>query len=233
MAMQLFDLAGADEAIRFSPYCWRVKMALAHKGLKAEHSAWHFTEKDRIAFSGHQKVPVLCDGDTTLGDSWLILQYLDETYPDKPLFAASPASLLFFRHWVERSVQPLLFRCVVADIHSLLTDEDQSYFRTTREQMLGSSLEAVQAEKNEHRRALQTVLEPIRATLSEQDFMCGAQPTAADYLLFGAFQWCRNVSEFQLLPEASAVFDWRERLLDLHGGYARSAKGFEVFGAQM
>ena len=33
MAITLYDLAGADEHRRFSPYCWRTKMALAHKGL--------------------------------------------------------------------------------------------------------------------------------------------------------------------------------------------------------
>ena len=28
MAIEMFDLAGADEALRFSPYCWRIRMAL-------------------------------------------------------------------------------------------------------------------------------------------------------------------------------------------------------------
>jgi glutathione S-transferase len=31
MAIQLYDLAGAEDDRRFSPYCWRVKMALQHK----------------------------------------------------------------------------------------------------------------------------------------------------------------------------------------------------------
>jgi hypothetical protein len=31
--MQLYDLAAAEPERRFSPYCWRIKMALAHKGL--------------------------------------------------------------------------------------------------------------------------------------------------------------------------------------------------------
>ena len=29
MAMKLYDLAGADANLRFSPYCWRAKFALA------------------------------------------------------------------------------------------------------------------------------------------------------------------------------------------------------------
>ena len=33
---KLYELAGADENRRFSPYCWRARMALAHKGLEVE-----------------------------------------------------------------------------------------------------------------------------------------------------------------------------------------------------
>ncbi|MDE1903950.1 MAG: glutathione S-transferase N-terminal domain-containing protein, partial [Alphaproteobacteria bacterium] len=38
--LKLFDLAGADDDRRFSPYCWRVKLALAHKGLPVETVPW-------------------------------------------------------------------------------------------------------------------------------------------------------------------------------------------------
>ncbi len=64
--MKLYDLAGADNDLRFSPNCWRIKMALEHKGLVAETVPWHFVEKDAIAFSGQKAVPVLVDGDTSL-----------------------------------------------------------------------------------------------------------------------------------------------------------------------
>ena len=35
-AIRMYDLAGADPARRFSPYCWRIRMALAHKNLSVE-----------------------------------------------------------------------------------------------------------------------------------------------------------------------------------------------------
>jgi hypothetical protein len=35
MALKLFELVGADEARPFSPFCWRTRMALAHKVLSA------------------------------------------------------------------------------------------------------------------------------------------------------------------------------------------------------
>ncbi|MDE2478632.1 MAG: glutathione S-transferase N-terminal domain-containing protein, partial [Betaproteobacteria bacterium] len=58
-SLRLFDLAGADEQRRFSPYCWRTRMALAHKGLPVHTIAWRFTDKQAIAASGQGKVPVL------------------------------------------------------------------------------------------------------------------------------------------------------------------------------
>jgi hypothetical protein len=36
MAIKLYDLAGAETDRRFSPYCWRARMALAYKGLEVE-----------------------------------------------------------------------------------------------------------------------------------------------------------------------------------------------------
>lgn len=48
----MYDLACADETVRFSPYCWRIKYALAHKGIKCDYKAWHFAQKDMLKPSG-------------------------------------------------------------------------------------------------------------------------------------------------------------------------------------
>jgi hypothetical protein len=72
MAIVMHDLAGADPALRFSPYCWRTRMALAHKGLEVETIPWRFTERDALAFSGQGRVPVIRDGErvvSTVGRS--------------------------------------------------------------------------------------------------------------------------------------------------------------------
>ena len=233
MAIKLYDLAAADENVRFSPFCWRVKMVLAHKGLDADHLAWRFSEKDRLAFAAHDKVPVLCDGDTTVSDSWNIIQYLEKTYPEKPVFYPDAESALFYKLWVERSILGLVFQCIVADIHGTLTEQDQAYFRQTREKMFGTSLEEVQSGREKKRKALNAALEPVRATLAVQPFICGEQASVADYLLFSCFQFARCTSEYQLLSQDSAVYDWRERMLDLHDGYARKAKGFALSGADI
>jgi glutathione S-transferase len=74
--IKLYDLAGAEADRRFSPYCWRVRLALEHKRQAVETVPWRFTEKDEIAFSGQGKVPVVLDGDRILSGSWNIAEYL-------------------------------------------------------------------------------------------------------------------------------------------------------------
>ncbi|MFQ5955614.1 MAG: glutathione S-transferase N-terminal domain-containing protein [Kiloniellales bacterium] len=83
MSILLYELVGRDDR-RFSPHCWRSRMALAHKGLDAERVAVKLTDKDKIAFSGQKLVPMLTDGDRTVADSWAIACYLEDTYPDRP-----------------------------------------------------------------------------------------------------------------------------------------------------
>src|SRR5205823_2688072 len=85
MAIKLYDLAGAEDDRRFSPYCWRVKMALKHKGLDFETIPWRFTEKDALAPYKSTTVPVLVDGSNSVYDSWAIAVYLDEVYPSRPV----------------------------------------------------------------------------------------------------------------------------------------------------
>ena len=37
MTIELYDLVGRDERM-FSPYCWRIRMALEHKQLKYKNN---------------------------------------------------------------------------------------------------------------------------------------------------------------------------------------------------
>jgi glutathione S-transferase len=47
MTIKMYDLAGAEPERRFSPFCWRTKMALAHKGLEVETIPWRYADKLR------------------------------------------------------------------------------------------------------------------------------------------------------------------------------------------
>src|SRR5207245_1616379 len=118
MTVTLYDLAGAEDDRRFSPFCWRTRLALAHKGLAVEAVPWRFTETDKIAFSGQGKVPVIVDGGKTVFDSWTIADYLDATYPERPLLASLRERALakFVGAWTETVLHPGLARLIVVDV---------------------------------------------------------------------------------------------------------------------
>jgi glutathione S-transferase len=222
----MYDLAAADENVRFSPYCWRIRMALAHKQLEAETIPWRFTEKQAIAFSGQGFVPVLRDGATVVHDSWAIAAYLDEAYPDRPPLMAGPearALASFVRDWAQTIVHPAVTRAIMPDLFSVLADCDKDYFRQSREKRLGVPLEQVGLPPDQAIPALGRALAPARLTLTAQPFLCGDAPAFADYVLYAPFQWARAVSPLDLLPDNDALTSWRERMLDLFGGLARNA----------
>jgi glutathione S-transferase len=84
MPITMYDLAGAEAERRFSPFCWRSRMALAHKGLAVETVPWRFTEKDRLPQPNQGRVPVIVDDGRVIHDSNAIADYLEERYADRP-----------------------------------------------------------------------------------------------------------------------------------------------------
>lgn len=229
MALALYELAGKDGR-RFSPYCWRARLALAHKGLEAALLPVRFTEKASIAFSGQKLVPVLTDGANTIADSWAIAGYLEEAYPERPsLFgcATGRACARFVHFWLESQVFPPLFRAVVADIYDHIDPADRDYFRATREKRLGCTLEETRAQRTENLERFRAALEPVRKSLAERPYLSGDEPAYPDYLVFSLFQWVRGSSPLAVVAPDDPVNPWRCRMLDLYDGLARSVPAYD------
>jgi glutathione S-transferase len=229
MPITMYDLAGSEADRRFSPFCWRARMALAHKGLAVETVPWRFTEKDKLPAPNEGRVPVIVDSGKVVHDSSAIAEYLEAEYPDRPsLFGGDGARGLtrFVQNWTETVLQVGLIRLVVLDIHRHIGPEDQAYFRSSREPRFGATLEEVVRDRDARLPAFRASLDPLRRTVERQDFVAGAGPAYADYIVFGAFQWARSISEFELLAADDPVRQWRRRMLDLHGGVARQTRAY-------
>jgi glutathione S-transferase len=231
MTLKLFELVGADPTRPFSPYCWRTRMALAHKGLTAETIPWCFTERQAIAPHQSDKVPVLLDGETSVADSWKIANYLEDHYPERPsLFGGEGGRAMgrMINWWGDVVIVGGIFPLIAADIPEHLKPEHVSYFRTTREARLGKPLEAAKAERDTTVEGFRRTLDPMRLTLKTQAYLGGDRPNYADYIVFGGFQWARVISPFKLLADNDPVHAWRERLLDAFDGLARQSPGYDL-----
>jgi glutathione S-transferase len=229
VAITLYDLAGSEAARRFSPFCWRAKMALAHKGLAAATVAWRFTEKDKLPQPNAGRVPVLVDDGRVVHDSTAIAEYLETRYAGRPsLFGGDAGRALtgFVQNWTETVLQTGIIGFVVLDIWRHIGPEDQAYFRRSREERFGRSLEAVVADRTARLPAFRESLAPLRRTVERQQFLAGEAPAYADYIAFGAFQWARAISDFELLAADDPIAAWRGRLLDAFDGFARKSPAY-------
>jgi hypothetical protein len=126
MGLHLYDLAGAQVERRFSPYCWRAKLALAHKGLAFDTIPWHFTDKDAIAFSG-----AVCPCWST---AIVLFSIPGRSRPTSRTsirivhrcsVVMAVAQLL--NAWADTVVNGGIARLIITDILSVLDEKDRSY----------------------------------------------------------------------------------------------------------
>ncbi|WP_274629396.1 glutathione S-transferase family protein [Arvimicrobium flavum] len=225
MTILLYDLVGQDPARPFSPHCWKVAMALAHKGLAFRSVPTPFTGVAGVEGGFSRTVPVIRDGEKLVADSFDIALYLEDAYPDRPsLFGGEGGKAMarFVERWTQHTIHPFLGAAAIMDIHDRLAPADQAYFRDSREKRnLGRTLESVASEREARHPEFLKKLEPLRSLLTYQPFIGGSSPLFADYIVFGAFQWVRVTSTFAFLPEDDPLTAWVGRCLDLHGGVGR------------
>ena len=98
-----------------SSAAYRVRIALELKGVAREDVFVHLRrgeqrEPDYRELNPQGLVPTLCDGDTAIGQSLAILEYLEEKHPEPPLLPKDPAGRARVRQ---------LALAVACDIHPL------------------------------------------------------------------------------------------------------------------
>lgn len=215
MSIKLYDLCGTDANNRFSPTCWRTKLSLVHKGLDFEAIAVPFTKIAETVKGDVKTLPTIVDGATEVTDSFDIAVYLEEKYPDAPsLFGGEKGVALanFVKSWTNTTLNPAIAGLIVKDIHDVLAEPDQKYFRETREAMFKRTLEDVQAGRDERIEAFRATLTPLRAMLKEQPFIGGESALYADYIVYGSLKWLTKIASFDAFATDDIVKTWFDRI---------------------
>ena len=230
--LTLYELCGADKTIRFSPYVWRVRFALAHLGLDYQGVPISFLDKQAIAPSGQGKVPVLVDGEEWVHDSWHIAVYLHEHYGKKantPLINKDGLGALWaFNQMVDAYIAPCFRPFIVLPVIHGLDKENADYFRQTREKLFGMRLEDFAGNLDEKRENLWKTLSIFHPILDKQLYFGGDTPNYADHILMGCFMWGKSLSDYPLLKADDPLFAWRKNMLDAYDGMAKHAAGFPI-----
>ena len=132
----------------------KVEIALREKGLLYARELVPFTQaqgyspKHPAVLAGNplKKVPVLVEGDLTLFDSTVILEYLEETQPN-PLHPSDPLARAEHRAFIEFG------SAILNDISGLYTAADAAAF-TAKAAALRDKFTRVEARLNERRTGL-------------------------------------------------------------------------------
>jgi glutathione S-transferase len=232
MALIFHERVGL-EGRRISPFSWRTRYALAHKGLDPEVVPTRFADVDRIrALSGQHFVPIIEDDGRVVHDSWAIACHLEDRYPERqPLFggAASRGAARLLNIWSDSVLGPALRPQIYGDFIWCIDPDDRAYFRRSREAALGMTLEDYSAGREQSLPAFIETCVPLERTLAEQPYLAGAAPAYVDYVVFSVFQWARIGSPRDVLADMTktpALRSWRARMVALYDGLGDRFAGY-------
>ena len=183
---------------------YRVRIALALKGLSYDYRAVHIANNEQFAesyaaVSASRLVPLLRDGDQLVTQSMAIIEYLDETHPEPPLMPADALG---------RARVRALSQDMACEIHPL------NNLRVLR--YLVQSLKLSEEDKDRwYRHWVETGLEVVERQLAAQParFCHGDTPTMADCVLVPQIY---NAQRFKCridhLPQTLRVYEACMRL---------------------
>ena len=178
---------------------YRVRIALAIKGLEYDYKSVHLAKNEQFqesfaAVSAARLVPLLRDGDAVLTQSLAIIEYLDETHPEPPLLPADARG--------RARVRALAYD-VACEIHPL------NNLRVLR--YLTRDLKLSEDDKNRwYRHWVETGLEAIERQLAAapSTYCHGETPTLADCALVPQiFNAKRFDCRLEHVPQVMRVFD--------------------------
>lgn len=155
-----------------SPYCWRVQLALAAKGLHHASRPVDLTRQEQQSpqlrkLTPRGRVPVLRDGDYVVFESLAILHYLDRRYPGQPLYGSTPEETGVITR-VVAEFQSYIEPHLVAIFAGLETARDAAARERVLEHLLQVAGEA----------------RVIEGRLAGSDWVVGDSPSAADFVIY-------------------------------------------------
>jgi hypothetical protein len=123
-----YDLALSTGAT-ISPFVWATKYALKHKGFDLEVIPGGFTKIPERTGGMTERLPAIVDDGKWVLDSWGIVEYLDETYPDRPTLIPHPSVAAMTRAldaWFWGAATGPWMRCNCVNYRDLANPEDRN-----------------------------------------------------------------------------------------------------------
>ncbi|EJD07729.1 uncharacterized protein FOMMEDRAFT_72472 [Fomitiporia mediterranea MF3/22] len=152
-----YDIATRLSPQAMAPNTFKTRLALNYKGIPYKTEWVEFPDIEAVVKrlggtptskkadgSDYYTLPMIHDSTTgkVVTDSIAIAEYLDATYPDKPLLfpPGTKAATATLNHVFMQSLNPIS-PIMIYEVYGTLNQPSQVYWRTTREAAIGKKLE--------------------------------------------------------------------------------------------
>lgn len=231
----LYDLQLSTGAT-ISPFVWATKLAVAHKGFALDIVPGGFTGIMERTGGKTERLPAIVDDGQWVLDSWLIAEYLDEKYPDRPTLIGDPSVKVLTQMvetWLwQQAISPWM-TCYLKSYRDLSLPRDHDYVTQSRERMFGRKLEDIVVGREDRLPKVPPNLAILRQALHENPWLGGQSPNYADHRALAIFLFCASVADTPPLTEDDPLRDWIERGFDLYGGLGRHPGLHSLFGLKL
>jgi len=156
---------------------------------------------------------MLHDGDDLIKDSAEILAHLDRKYQDHPLTDSEEAAARSqeIQKWMGEELFPALGPLMFHRVANAITHEDAEYFRKTREERFGMSLEKL-ASSPDLPQNVTKALTTLGTILGDNPFLGGNNPDLSDYLAASPLMWKHSISSEALYEIPENIISWFDRI---------------------
>ena len=214
--LKLYDLSGKND-LRFSPPCWNVKLCLIINDIQFETIPIRFTDKNKIAFSKQELVPILDYKDGFVNDSWNIINWLNKNYSEKTIFKNHSSKIFsyYLYLWTSRQLLPILFKIIAHEIPNVLEANDIDYYIKTREKRINGPITKFVPMISSSIEEFRKSIDPIRKIIIKNGYIGGEKPGIEDCIFFGNLKWVDVCSSCNLLKDEDPVKKWYKNLLKI------------------
>ena len=230
-----------------SHYCEKVRLVLDYKQLpyKTIEITPGIGQIELYRLSGQRQVPMLKDGDEVIPDSTAIVRYLDRKYPERPVIPTEGKDrglCLMTEAWADESIGPNGRKAMIGAFNqhpnfrtALLPVSTPDLVKTAVGAVPGDVLSLLGAgvgfggdAVKESTDILRQDLEALCLILSDQPYLCGDQPTLADFAVAGLSMYLKFPSSLYIDlpagicdkgvpglvddPAFATFWAWRDRL---------------------
>ncbi|EEF41885.1 glutathione S-transferase U7 [Ricinus communis] len=150
-----------------SPFSHRIELALKLKGIQYEYIEEDLSNKSTLLLSTnpvHKKIPVLIHNGKPIAESLVILEYIEETWPNNPILPKDPYNRALARFWAKFVEEKIL--------------QTASKFRVAKEE-----------EKKQIYEELDQQLKVLENELREREFSGGESIGFVDIVAFFILYW--------------------------------------------